>query len=42
MPKWFYLTIVAVALLTLAVGGWIVKGLKSATKPAGRLAPRPA
>jgi hypothetical protein len=42
MPKWFYLTIVAVALLTLAVGGWIVKGIKSATKPAGRLAPRPA
>jgi hypothetical protein len=42
MPKWFYLTILAVALLTLAVGGWIVKGLKSATKPAGRLAPRPA
>jgi hypothetical protein len=42
MPKWFYLTILAVALLTLAVGGWIVKGIKSATKPAGRLAPRPA
>ena len=26
MPKWFYFTILAVALLTLAVGGWVVKG----------------
>jgi hypothetical protein len=42
MPKWFYYTILAFALLTLAVGGWVVKGIKSATKPAGRLAPRPA
>jgi hypothetical protein len=44
MPKWFYFTILALALLTLAVGGWVVKGIKSATKPkpAGRLAPRPA
>jgi hypothetical protein len=42
MPKWTYLTILALALLTLAVGGWAVKGIKSATKPAGRLAPRPA
>jgi hypothetical protein len=39
MPKWFYFTILAIALLTLAVGGWVVKGFKSATKPAGRLAP---
>jgi hypothetical protein len=42
MPKWLYFTALAIALLTLAVGGWIVKGIKSATKPAGRLAPRPA
>jgi len=42
MPKWTYLTVLAVALLTLAVAGWVVKGIKSATKPAGRLAPRPA
>ena len=42
MPKWFYFTVLAIALLTLAVGGWVVKGLNSATKPAGRLAPRPA
>ena len=42
MPKWFYFTILAIALLTLAVAGWAVKGIKSATKPAGRLAPRPA
>jgi hypothetical protein len=42
MPKWIYFTILALALLTLAVGGWVVKGLKSATTPAGRLAPRPA
>jgi hypothetical protein len=40
MPKWFYYTILAIALLALAVGGWVVKGIKSA-KPAGRLAPRP-
>jgi hypothetical protein len=28
MKKWAYLTILALALLTLALGGWIVKGLK--------------
>ena len=42
MPKWFCFTILAIALLTLAVGGWVVEGIKSATTPAGRLAPRPA
>ena len=42
MPKWFYFTVLAIALLTLAVGGWVVKGIKSATKPSGRLAPRTA
>ena len=40
MPKWFYFTILAIALLALAVGGWVVQGIKSATKPSGRLAPR--
>jgi len=42
MPKWMYLTVLALALLALAVGGWVVRGIKSVTKPAGRLAPRPA
>jgi hypothetical protein len=41
VKKWLYLTVLALALLTLAVGGWVVKGIKSATNPAGRLAPRP-
>ncbi len=26
MPKWFYFTVLAIALLTLAVGGWVVEG----------------
>ncbi len=42
MKKWIYLTILGVALLVLAVGGWIVGGFKSVTKPSGRLAPRTA
>jgi hypothetical protein len=42
VKKWLYLTVLALALLTLAVGGWVAKGIKSATKPAGRLAPRAA
>jgi hypothetical protein len=40
--KWLYLTVLALALLTLAVGGWVVEGIKSAMKPAGRLVARPA
>jgi len=42
MQKWTYLSILTVALLTLAVGGWIVKGIASVTRPSGRLVPRPA
>jgi hypothetical protein len=42
VKKWIYLTILGVALLVLAVGGWIVGGFKSVTKPSGRLAPRTA
>jgi hypothetical protein len=42
MKKWTYLGILALALLTLAVGGWIAKGIASVTRPSGRLAPRPA
>ena len=42
MKKWIYLTVLGVVLLTLAVAGWVVKGIKSATNPAGRLAARPA
>jgi hypothetical protein len=41
VKKWLYLTILALALLTLAVGGWVVKGIKSATTPTGRLRPQP-
>ena len=42
MRKWLYLTLLALALLTLAVGGWIAKGLSSLTRPTARLAPRAA
>ena len=28
MKKWIYLTLVVAALLVLALGGWIVKGVK--------------
>ena len=28
MKKWIFLTVLALALLTLALGGWIMKGLK--------------
>ncbi|MDX6423695.1 MAG: hypothetical protein QOI67_1166 [Gaiellaceae bacterium] len=42
MKKWLYLIVLALALLTLAVGGWVVKGIKSAKNPVGRLTPRAA
>lgn len=42
MKKWLYLTLLALALLTLALGGWIAQGIASVTRPAGRLAPRAA
>ena len=41
MKKWIYLSLLALALLTLAVGGWVFKAAKSATRPAG-LEPQPA
>lgn len=41
MKKWTYLTILALVLLTLAVGGWIAQGIKSVARP-GTLSPRPA
>lgn len=41
MKKWLYLTMLAVVLLTLAVGGWVVKWIRSVVNPTGRLAPRP-
>jgi hypothetical protein len=41
VKKWLQLTILAVVLLTLAVGGWVVKGIKTAMRPAGLLYPRP-
>jgi hypothetical protein len=41
MKKWLSLTLLALALLTLAVGGWIVQGVRYATRPTGRLAPQP-
>ena len=42
MKKWIYLSILALALLTLAVGGWVAKGISSVVRPSGRLTPRPA
>ena len=42
MKKWTYLSILALALLTLAVGGWAVRAAKSMTRPSGQLEPRPA
>jgi hypothetical protein len=42
VKNWIYLTILGVALLLLAIGGWIVGGFKSVKKPSGRLAPRTA
>ena len=42
MNKWIYLSILAVALLTLAVGGWVARGISSVVRPSGRLTPRPA
>jgi hypothetical protein len=42
MTKWLYLIILGVALLALAVGGWIVDGLRSMARPSGRPAPATA
>ena len=42
MKKWLYLIILGVALLVLAVGGWVVEGLRSVAKPSRRLAPATA
>ena len=42
MKKFLYLSVLAIALLTLAVGGWVVGGIKSLSRPSGRLAPRTA
>ena len=42
MKKYLYFTLLGLALLTLALGGWVAKGIASVTRPAGRLAPRPA
>lgn len=42
MKKWLYLIVLGVALLLLAVGGWIVEGFRSMAKPSRRLAPATA
>ena len=42
MKKWLSLSLLGLALLTLAVGGWVAKGIASVTRPSGRLAPRAA
>ena len=42
MKKWLYLIVLGVALLALALGGWIVEGLRSVAKPSRRLAPAAA
>jgi hypothetical protein len=39
MKKWLYLIVLGVALLVLALGGWIVEGFRSVAKPSRRLAP---
>lgn len=31
--KWFYLTVLALALVTLALGGWTAKAIKAAGHP---------
>ena len=36
MKKWIYISILVVAAVTLAVGGWIVQGTRSALRPATR------
>ena len=42
MKKWLYLLVLGVALLLLAVGGWVVEGFRSVAKPSRRLAPAAA
>ena len=42
MKKWLYLVVLGVALLALAVGGWIVEGFRSVARPSRRLAPAAA
>jgi hypothetical protein len=42
VKKWIYLSILALALLTLAVGGWVAKGISKVARPSGTLTPRPA
>jgi hypothetical protein len=43
MKRWFYITLIAFGLLTLALGGWAVRGVRwTLTAPRrqrGRLAP---
>ncbi len=41
MKKWIYLSLLALALLTLAVGGWVFRAATSVTRPSG-LEPQPA
>ncbi len=33
MRMWIYLTVLALALVTLALGGWAVKGVKAVRRP---------
>ena len=40
MKRGIYIGVIVSALLMLAVGGWIVRGLKKAASPAQRAAPR--
>jgi len=41
MKKWTYLTLLAACLLVLAVGGWVVQGIRTVLHPS-RLEPQTA
>lgn len=33
MKKWIYIAVLVTAALTLAVGGWIIEGIRAAARP---------
>ena len=42
MKKWIYIAILVTAALTLAVGGWMVQGVRAAARPQRRTELSPA
>jgi len=42
MKKRMFFILLFAALVPLAVGGWIVQGIRGAFRPVARLRPRPA